>query len=104
MAYHVQNHAMDLTLPSSNEEALLIEMESPNNTFCTNVLRQIPKSELLKLLPKAWITKNEKMHENDTPIQYDNAIFSKLKDGSVSIFFKETEVVTKSSIFNTKLT
>ncbi|GAA0163661.1 hypothetical protein LIER_19469 [Lithospermum erythrorhizon] len=104
MAYRVQNHGMDLTLPSNNnKEALLIQMESPNNNFCTHVSRQFLRSELLKLLSKTWITKYEKVHDNDTPIQYDNAMFTKLKDGSVSISFKETEVVTKSSIFNTEI-
>ncbi|GAA0170598.1 hypothetical protein LIER_24823 [Lithospermum erythrorhizon] len=103
MAYRVQNHAMDLSLPSNNEEALLIQMESPNNTFYTHVPRQILKSELLKLPLEAWITKYEKVHENGTSIEYDNVMFTTLKDGSVSISFKETKVVTKSSIFNTEI-
>ncbi|GAA0158391.1 hypothetical protein LIER_15435 [Lithospermum erythrorhizon] len=30
-------------------------------------------------------------------------MFTKVKDGSVSIFFEETEVVTKSSILNTEI-
>ncbi|OWM64307.1 hypothetical protein CDL15_Pgr018879 [Punica granatum] len=49
MAYRVQNHALDLSLPGS-EEALIISMDSINAPTCVHVARQIFRVDLVKLL------------------------------------------------------
>ncbi|CAH8254130.1 unnamed protein product [Arabidopsis lyrata] len=56
MAYRVQNHSMDLSLPSDTEDALLIQLESQYSPSCIHIPRQIPREELVKLLPESWVT------------------------------------------------
>lgn len=57
MVYRVQNHAFNLAIPISHEEeSLLLKVDSNNAPSCTYVPRQIPRSELTKLLPESWVT------------------------------------------------
>ncbi|CAH8254131.1 unnamed protein product [Arabidopsis lyrata] len=53
MAYRDQNYAMDLSLPRDTEDALLIQLESQHSPSCIHIPRQIPKEELVKLLPES---------------------------------------------------
>ncbi|CDP22247.1 unnamed protein product [Coffea canephora] len=52
MAYRVQNHALDLTIPGG-EDALLIQVDEKNSTSCTHIPRQISKPDLVQLLPNS---------------------------------------------------
>ena len=61
MVYRVQNHALDLTIPSG-KEVLFIRVDEKNSASCTHVLRQISKSEIIQLLPDNWITNYESLH------------------------------------------
>lgn len=51
MAYRVQNHAFNLTLPANND-TLLILVDSNRVTTYVHMPKQVPRKELLKLLPK----------------------------------------------------
>ncbi|ESQ51076.1 hypothetical protein EUTSA_v10022984mg, partial [Eutrema salsugineum] len=75
MAYRVQNHAMDLTRISS----------------CIHIPRQIPREELVKLLPESWVTNYEKLHDNSVPIQSVDSSIYKRKDGAIEISFKQQD-------------
>lgn len=61
MAYIVHNHVFSLALPIQND-AFLISVNLNRATSYAHVLRQIPKKELLKLLPETWVTNYEKLH------------------------------------------
>ncbi|VVA93505.1 unnamed protein product [Arabis nemorensis] len=89
MAYRVQNHAIDSSLPRDTEDALLIQLESQHSPSCIHIPRQIPKDELIKLLPESWVTNYEKLHENSTPIQSVDSSISRRKDGAIQIEFKQ---------------
>ncbi|VVB04428.1 unnamed protein product [Arabis nemorensis] len=89
MAYRVQNHAMDLSLPCDTEDALLIQLESQHSPSCIHIPRKIPKDELIKLFPESWVTNYEKLHENNTPIQSVDSSISRRKDGAIQIEFKQ---------------
>ncbi|ESQ56343.1 hypothetical protein EUTSA_v10027218mg, partial [Eutrema salsugineum] len=70
IVYRIQDHALDLVLPSS-DEALFLEVTSasqaPNSI---QIPRQISREELLRRLPESWITSYEKLHQAvQTPIQ-----------------------------------
>ncbi|KAG7578924.1 Viral movement protein [Arabidopsis thaliana x Arabidopsis arenosa] len=58
MVYRVQNHAMDLSLPRDTEDALLIQLESQHSPSCIHIRRQIPREELVKLLPESWSSRD----------------------------------------------
>ncbi|KAL3643584.1 hypothetical protein CASFOL_014399 [Castilleja foliolosa] len=89
MAYRVQNHAMDLSLPRDTEDALLIQLESQHSPSCIHIPRQIPRNELIQLLPESWVTNYEKIHERSTPIQSVESSIQRRKDGAVEIAFKQ---------------
>ncbi|KAL3614490.1 hypothetical protein CASFOL_041576 [Castilleja foliolosa] len=89
MAYRVQNHAMDLSLPRDTEDALLIQLESQHNPSCIHIPRQIPRDELIQLLLESWVTNYEKIHERSTPIQFVESSIQRRKDGAVEIAFKQ---------------
>ena len=63
IVYRIQDHALDLVLPSS-DEALYLEVTSasqaPNSI---QIPRQISREELLRRLPESWVTSYEKLHQ-----------------------------------------
>ncbi|KAK9723856.1 hypothetical protein RND81_05G030400 [Saponaria officinalis] len=89
MSYRVQNHAMDLSIPRDTNDALFIQLESQHSPSCIHIPRQIPKNELIKLLPESWITNYEKIHEINTPLLSVDSKITKQKDGTIEIFFKK---------------
>ncbi|KAK9723857.1 hypothetical protein RND81_05G030500 [Saponaria officinalis] len=89
MAYRVQNHAMDLSIPRDTNDALFIQLESQHSPSCIHIPRQIPKNELIKLLPKSWITNYEKIHEINTSLLSVDSKITKQKDGTIEIFCKK---------------
>ncbi|KAH9622967.1 hypothetical protein KSS87_001070, partial [Heliosperma pusillum] len=104
MAYRVQNHAMDLSLPRDTNDALFIQLESQHSPSCIHIPRQIPKDELIKLLPESWITNYEKIHEINTPLQSLDSKITKQKDGTIEIFFKkEPDAKSCPPIFCTEI-
>lgn len=95
MASCVQNHAFDLSLPVQND-ALLISVDSNKAANCVHVPCRVQKEELLKLLPKSWVTNYEKFHQMSVPIQSAEPIFSKNQDRTVDIRFKRTGSLSSS--------
>ncbi|KAG7572281.1 Viral movement protein, partial [Arabidopsis suecica] len=83
MAYRVQNHAMDLSLPRDTEDALLIQLESQHSPSCIHIPRQIPREELVKLLPESWVTNYEKLRDRSIPIQSVDSSIHRRKDGAI---------------------
>ncbi|KAI8530426.1 hypothetical protein RHMOL_Rhmol11G0057200 [Rhododendron molle] len=91
MAYRLQNHAFDMSLPSSTDEALFLTINAPHQASCVHVPRQISRPELLKLLPESWVTAYEKNQQKPIPVQSSNPLFISKPDGTVEISFpKET--------------
>ncbi|XP_019087516.1 PREDICTED: uncharacterized protein LOC104724406 [Camelina sativa] len=103
MAYRVQNHAMDLSLPRDTEDALLIQLESQHSPSCIHIPRQIPRDELVKLLPESWVTNYEKLHDRSTPIQSVDSSIHRRKDGAVEIAFKQQEEKSRPTAFCTEI-
>ena len=68
MAYRLQDHALDLAVPSSTD-ALMISVDPNQMATCTHIPRQIPTEELVKLLPGAWVTNYEKLWQPNTMAQ-----------------------------------
>ncbi|KAK4721521.1 hypothetical protein R3W88_011754 [Solanum pinnatisectum] len=56
LAWRVQNYDKDLSLPSG-QHSLFLNIDSTNGTTqCTQIPRKIPRKELVKVLPNAWVT------------------------------------------------
>ncbi|OWM91473.1 hypothetical protein CDL15_Pgr017391 [Punica granatum] len=86
MAYRVQNHTFDLSLPGS-KEAVMILMDSMNAPTCVHIPRQISRQDLVKLLPNKWVTNYERLQQNTQPIQALEPKFGRKADGNVVITF-----------------
>ncbi|KAK9750015.1 hypothetical protein RND81_02G166600 [Saponaria officinalis] len=96
MAYRVQNHAMDLSIPRDTNDALFIQLESQHSPSCIHISRQIPKNELIKLLPESWITNYEKIHEINTPLQSLDSKITKKKMAPLKYFSKKNQMKSLS--------
>ncbi|CDP21296.1 unnamed protein product, partial [Coffea canephora] len=98
MAYRVQNHALDLTVPGG-EDALLIQVDEKNSTSCTHIPRQIFKSDLVQLLPNSWITDYENLHtQANEPLESSNSRITKTIEGRTSISFDHSHLKISSKI------
>ena len=87
LAYRLQDHALDLAVPTSTD-ALMISVDSSQMATCTHIPRQISTEELHKILPKRWITNYEKLWQPQTVVQTTTEpSYKTLPDGSVEISF-----------------
>ncbi|ESQ50485.1 hypothetical protein EUTSA_v10003128mg, partial [Eutrema salsugineum] len=85
------NSAWKKSLPRDTGDALLIQLESQHSPSCIHIPRQIPREELVKLLPESWVTNYEKLHESSVPIQSVESSIYKRKDEAIEISFKQQE-------------
>ncbi|KAG2312487.1 hypothetical protein Bca52824_024044 [Brassica carinata] len=100
IVYRIQDHALDLVLPSS-DEALYLEVTStsqaPNSI---QIPRQISREELIRRLPESWVTSYEKHHQaTQSPVQSSEVSFHSRKDGTTEIKFEKP----RSSSFRKQL-
>ncbi|KAH9751001.1 hypothetical protein KPL71_014108 [Citrus sinensis] len=69
LVYRLQNHALDLPTPEHHSDPLMVLAESDQIPTIIQIPRQIPRHELIKLMPLEWISNYEQFHNNTTPIQ-----------------------------------
>ncbi|KAK8970466.1 hypothetical protein KSP40_PGU008831 [Platanthera guangdongensis] len=55
MTYRVQNHSFNLSLPQDTDEAVYLEIDARSGSSCIHVPKQLPKDELIKILPESWM-------------------------------------------------
>ncbi|QCD84109.1 Viral movement protein [Vigna unguiculata] len=106
MIYRLQNHAVNLALPTSNDGALfVITDQQEENPSIIHVPRNIFRQELVQMIPVEWVTNYEKLHINKKPIQSTEATFRRSVDGRVVTVFKklEDEPSSSSSIFQSMM-
>ncbi|KAH9697815.1 hypothetical protein KPL71_023772 [Citrus sinensis] len=60
----------------------------PDIPTIIQIPRQIPRADLLKIMPLEWITNYEHFHQNTTPVQTSEPMYEKRPDGSVRLQFK----------------
>lgn len=71
MAYRIQNHPLDLTLPQFvSKEALLIAVDTAAPRARVHIQRQISIPELVKLLAGTWFTSYERLDDNNIISQF----------------------------------
>ncbi|KAH9780668.1 hypothetical protein KPL71_008167 [Citrus sinensis] len=89
LVYRLQNHSLILpTPPDLSSDTLMILAESPDIPTIIQIPRQIPRADLLKIMPLEWITNYEHFHQNTTPVQTSEPMYEKRPDGSVRLQFK----------------
>ncbi|KAK8497069.1 hypothetical protein V6N12_063850 [Hibiscus sabdariffa] len=67
-AYRIQDHAFKLS-GCDTRDSLFLSVHTKNEPHCIHILRQIPRKDLINLLPDSWVTNYEKIHEQRQPIQ-----------------------------------
>ncbi|KAH9680157.1 hypothetical protein KPL71_026445 [Citrus sinensis] len=98
IAYRLQNHALDLPTPYTTSDALMILADTDTIPTIIQIPNQIPKQELLKLMPLEWLTNYEHFHQNSEPVQTTEATFDRPPDGQVKLSFQtpDTKPVSDS--------
>ncbi|KAH1067380.1 hypothetical protein J1N35_032367 [Gossypium stocksii] len=86
IVYRIQDHAFNLFKHGSGD-FLLITVNTNDQAHCVHVPRQIPRKELIKLLPERWVTNYEKLHEHSQPIQSTKSHILSKGDGTTEIKF-----------------
>ncbi|KAH9769371.1 hypothetical protein KPL71_011974 [Citrus sinensis] len=69
LVYRLQNHALDLPTPEHHSDTLMVLAESDQIPTIIQIPKQIPRHELIKLMPLEWISNYEQFHNNTAPIQ-----------------------------------
>ena len=87
LVYRLQNHALDLPTPEHHSNALMVLADSDQIPTIIQIRRQIPRHELIKLMPLEWISNYEKFHTNTSPIQAIESMFERRSDGIVRMTF-----------------
>ncbi|KAH0652687.1 hypothetical protein KY289_030365 [Solanum tuberosum] len=86
LAWRVQNAAMDLSLPAG-QHSLFLNIDATNGTTqCTQIPRKIPRKELVKVLPDAWVTKYEKLRVHPQHLFFDEPNLTMPKNDILSQF------------------
>ncbi|KAH9734708.1 hypothetical protein KPL71_017467 [Citrus sinensis] len=88
LVYRLQNHALDLPTLEHHSDTLMVLAESDQIPTIIQIPRQIPRHELIKLMPLEWISNYEQFHNNTTPIQTSESMFERRQDGTVIMTFK----------------
>ncbi|KAF4375467.1 hypothetical protein F8388_024126 [Cannabis sativa] len=99
MAYRVQNHAIDISIPGSSD-ALMITIDTNHVPICIHIPRQITTEELQQILPTSWITNYEKTQKPLPSVHSADPVFKSKKDGSIEISFPKNE--TTPRVFSTQ--
>ncbi|KAH9769405.1 hypothetical protein KPL71_011984 [Citrus sinensis] len=77
----------DPNLPTTLKVQIQIQ-ESAQIPTIIQIPRQIPRHELIKLMPLEWISNYEQFHNNTAPIQTSESMFDRRQDGTVRMTFK----------------
>ncbi|KAK8986591.1 hypothetical protein V6N11_010147 [Hibiscus sabdariffa] len=72
---------------------------------CIHIPRQIPRKDLIKLLPDKWVTNYEKIHERRQPVRSENSKNISKGDGTIEIKFDHSHLQDQPTpvIFTTQL-
>ncbi|KAH9649381.1 hypothetical protein KPL70_025959 [Citrus sinensis] len=84
LVYRLQNHALDLPTPEHHSDTLMVLAESDQIPTIIQIPRQIPRHELIKLMPLEWISNYEQFHNNTAPIQTSESMFKRRQDGTTA--------------------
>ncbi|KAH9780638.1 hypothetical protein KPL71_008150 [Citrus sinensis] len=98
LVYRLQNHALDLPSPKHHSDALMVLAESYQIPTIIQIPRQIPRHELIKLMPLEWISNYEKFHTNTSPIQTTESMFERRSDGTVRMTFRPPPTAPKEPL------
>ncbi|QHO37517.1 polyprotein [Arachis hypogaea] len=88
--YRIQDHALDLNLPNTTHDALLMFTDRNHGPAIVNIPRMIPPDELAAIVPLEWITNYERAFPQSTPdVQTTSPpVVTRETDGTVRTVFQ----------------
>ncbi|KAH9680124.1 hypothetical protein KPL71_026424 [Citrus sinensis] len=89
LVYRLQNHALDLPTPEHHSDTLMVLAESDQIPTIIQIPRQIPRHELIKLMPLEWISNYEQFHNNTALIQTSETVQTAQEDLPITGFNSE---------------
>jgi len=96
--YRLQNHVVNLSMPTSHDSALFILVNNQEETpSIVQISKNISIKELQELIPLQWVTNYEKLRENIKPLTTSQATFRRFVDGLVTITFKGLDGASSSN-------
>ncbi|KAK9032912.1 hypothetical protein V6N11_017954 [Hibiscus sabdariffa] len=91
IVYRVQDHAFRLGRCGSND-SFLITVNTQEQPHCVHIPRQIPRDELIQLLPERWVTSYDQIHAIKQPIRSTNTKIISKGDGTSEIRFDHSHL------------
>ncbi|KAK9008530.1 hypothetical protein V6N11_075419 [Hibiscus sabdariffa] len=91
IVYRVQDHAFRFGGCGSND-SLLITVNTQEQPHCVHIPRQIPKDELIQLLPERWVTSYDQIHAIKQPIRSTDTKIILKGDGTSEIRFDHSHL------------
>ncbi|WMV29547.1 hypothetical protein MTR67_022932 [Solanum verrucosum] len=86
LAWRIQNHAMDLSFPGG-QDSLFLNINAINGTTqCTQIPREIPRRELVQVLPDTCVTKHEKLRVHPQHLFFEEPDLTMPKNHILSHF------------------
>ncbi|KAK8498080.1 hypothetical protein V6N12_055294 [Hibiscus sabdariffa] len=100
----IQDHAYKLT-GCGTGDSLFLSVHTKEQPHCIHIPRQIPRKDLIKLLPDKWVTNYEKIHERRQPVRSENSKNISKGDGTIEIKFDHSHLQDQPTpvIFTTQL-
>ncbi|QHO14861.1 polyprotein [Arachis hypogaea] len=88
--YRIQDHALDLNLPNTTHDALLMFTDKNHGPAIVNIPRMIPPDELAAIVPLEWITNYERAFPQSTlDVQTTSPpVVTRETDGTVRTVFQ----------------
>lgn len=97
MIYRLQDHVVDLNLPNSSRNVLMVIAARDDVLAIIKIPKNIPKANLLKIMPLTWLTNYEE-HAASRPVHTTKTPeFFPLKDGTEKTIFKHPDENEKMS-------
>ena len=92
MAYRVQDHAIDNSIPHKKDIPFVKIDSQKNSTTSVHVPKAVTREEMASLLPTTWITNYEKWFHHTKLLQSTEATFTLNSDKTVTIKFATPSV------------
>ncbi|KAK3225263.1 hypothetical protein Dsin_005125 [Dipteronia sinensis] len=89
IAYRLQDHALDLPISGHFGDTILIKAEREDEVpTIIQIPKQLPRDQLIELMPLSWITNYEKAFQNTIHIIASDTTYTRQPDGTIKTIYK----------------
>ncbi|KAK3182709.1 hypothetical protein Dsin_029995 [Dipteronia sinensis] len=97
IAYRLQDQALDLPIPGHSGDTIFIKAEREDEVLTIlQIPRQLPRDQLLEIMPLSWITNYEKAFQNTIPVIASDTTYTRQPDGTVKTIYKPLTAISAS--------